>query len=43
MSVNVRVVLLVGHNKTMCHNPIFTHRIFSGVGMQNETARTESA
>ena len=23
------------------HNPIFTPRIFSGVGMQNEVARTE--
>ena len=22
----------------LCHNPIFTHRIFSGVGTQNETA-----
>ena len=28
---------------TRCHNPIFTHRIFSGVGTQNETARTEPA
>jgi hypothetical protein len=24
-----------------CHNPIFIPGIFSGVGMQNETARTE--
>ena len=24
-----------------CHNPIFTSQIFSGVGMQNETAQTE--
>ena len=24
-----------------CHNPIFTPRIFSGVGMKNEAARTE--
>ena len=26
-----------------CHNPIFTHRIFSGVGTQNGTARAEPA
>ena len=26
-----------------CHNPIFTHGIFSGVGTQNEAARTKSA
>ena len=26
-----------------CHNPIFTHGIFSGVGTQNRTARTELA
>ena len=26
-----------------CHNPIFTHRIFSGVGTQNGTARTKPA
>ena len=26
-----------------CHNPIFTHRIFSGVGTQNGTTRTEPA
>jgi hypothetical protein len=26
-----------------CHNPIFTHGIFSGVGMQNGTAWTELA
>jgi hypothetical protein len=26
-----------------CHNPIFTHGIFSGVGTQNETARTKPA
>ena len=29
--------------KGNCHNPIFTHRIFSGVGMQNKTTRTEAA
>ncbi len=23
-----------------CHNPIFTHGILSGVGVQNETARS---
>ena len=27
----------------MCHNPIFTHGIFLGVGTQNETTRTEPA
>jgi hypothetical protein len=27
----------------VCHNPIFTHGIFSGVGAQNGTARTEPA
>ena len=27
----------------MCHNPIFTHGIFSGVGTQNETAQTKPA
>ena len=26
-----------------CHNPIFTHRIFLGVGTQNGTARAEPA
>jgi hypothetical protein len=26
-----------------CHNPIFTPGIFSGVGRQNEAARTKSA
>jgi hypothetical protein len=26
-----------------CHNPIFTPGIFSGVGTQNEAARTKSA
>ena len=26
-----------------CHNPIFTHRIFSGVGTQNETTRAKPA
>ena len=26
-----------------CHNPIFTHGTFSGVGTQNETAQTEPA
>ena len=26
-----------------CHNPIFTHGIFSGVGTQNEAARTKPA
>ena len=26
-----------------CHNPIFTHRIFSDVGTQNGIARTELA
>ena len=26
-----------------CHNPIFTHGIFSSVDTQNETARTEPA
>ena len=26
-----------------CHNPIFTHGIFSGVDTQNGTARTEPA
>jgi hypothetical protein len=26
-----------------CHNPIFTPGIFSGVGAQNETARTKPA
>jgi hypothetical protein len=28
---------------TCCHNPIFTHGIFSGVGAQIGTARTEPA
>ena len=28
---------------THCHNPIFTHRIFSGVGARNEAARTKPA
>ena len=28
---------------TPCHNPIFTHGIFSGISMQNETTRTEPA
>jgi hypothetical protein len=27
----------------ICNNPIFTHGIFSGVGTQIETARTEPA
>ena len=27
----------------LCHNPIFTHGIFSGVGTQNGTARAEPA
>uniref|UniRef100_A0A2N9H9E9 Aminotransferase-like plant mobile domain-containing protein n=1 Tax=Fagus sylvatica TaxID=28930 RepID=A0A2N9H9E9_FAGSY len=26
-----------------CHNPIFTHGVFSGVGAQNEATRTKSA
>jgi hypothetical protein len=26
-----------------CHNPIFTPRIFSGVGTQNEAAQAEPA
>jgi hypothetical protein len=44
MSVSAKVILLVGHDKTLhCHNPIFTHGIFSGVGTQNGTARTEPA
>ncbi len=25
----------------LCHNPIFTSQIFSGIGMQNEVTRTE--
>ena len=29
--------------KGNCHNPIFTHGIFSGVGTQNGTARTKPA
>ena len=29
--------------KALCHNPIFTHEIFSGVGIQNEAARTKPA
>ena len=28
---------------TCCHNPIFTHGIFPGVGTQNEKARTKPA
>ena len=39
-SVDVIVSHAQGHG---CHNPIFTHRIFSGVGTQNGTARTEPA
>ena len=30
-------------NSRYCHNPIFTHGIFSGVGTQNGTARAEPA
>jgi hypothetical protein len=32
-----------GQRRGNCHNPIFTHGIFSGIDTQNEAARTKSA
>ncbi len=36
-----QLVQLVKYIVVKCHNPIFTPRIFSGIGTQNEATQTE--